>query len=66
MSTENQAIDGLEGLEKEIAKRSTVQRSQCGTCIFKVGTHACQKFGKRPYKYASVLAGVDCPKRKEK
>ena len=69
MSTKNsrqEYYDGWAGLADEMAKQCKVQRSQCGDCENKIGTHACKVFGERPYKYSSVLANVPCPNREVK
>ena len=58
--------DGWAGLAKEMKKQNKVTLSQCVGCTNEVGTQACKKFGEKPYKYASVLANVQCPERKEK
>lgn len=57
--------DGYEGLENEMAK-SKVTLSQCADCKNSSGFDECDVFGKKPYKYASALAKVKCPERKEK
>ena len=67
MATKNnqQYYDGWDGLAKEMKKRSKVTLSQCVGCTNEVGTQACKVFGEKPHKYASVLANVQCPERKE-
>ena len=61
----NDYYDGYEGLENEI-KKSKVTLSQCADCKSNIGFDECDVFGKKPYKYASALAKVQCPERKEK
>ena len=66
MSTEkNDFYDGYEGLADEM-KKSKVALSQCVGCRFNAGFDLCAAFPKKPYKYASALAKVKCPKREEK
>lgn len=67
MSTKNdkQYVDGYEGLAEDMKKMKKTL-SQCVKCKFSVGFDKCIKFGVRPRKYASVLANVKCPERKEK
>lgn len=65
--TNNQEYyDGWVGLAKEMKKQSKATLSQCVGCTNEVGTQACKVHGEKPYKYASVLANVQCPERKEK
>lgn len=68
MSTKNQKeyYDGWDGLADEMKKQSKVKLSQCVNCKNEVGIYACKMFGEKPHKYASVLANVQCPERKEK
>lgn len=62
----NEPIDGWDGLAKTMAKKCTVQHSQCEACLNKIGTHVCKIFGERPMKYASALTNLQCPNREEK
>lgn len=65
MATRKQYYDGWDGLAEEMAKHSTVQHSQCKTCDNQIGTHKCKVFGERPDQYASAIAKIQCPGRKE-
>lgn len=56
--------DGYEGLADDMRK-SKVQLSQCVGCENNNGFDLCSVFKKKPYKYASALAKVQCPERKE-
>lgn len=68
MSTKKNSgpIDGWAGMAEEIAKNSKATLSQCVGCKREIGTHACEIYGEKPYEYASVIANVKCPARKEK
>ena len=63
---EPEYIDGWEGLASEMAKQCKSTYSQCVGCKNELTVNTCKIFGKKPHKYASVLANVQCPKRKEK
>ena len=69
MSTKNRKqeyYDGWDGLASEMKKQNKSIDSQCAGCENEVGVYACKKFGEKPHKYASVLANIKCPERKEK
>lgn len=65
-NSKKEYYDGWDGLAKVMKENSKSIDSQCAGCTNEVGTQACKVFGEKPYKYASVLANVKCPERKEK